>query len=84
MGESEFSIFHWLLVMVVLILYFLPGITAQIVNKKHQMAITWLCLLPVVGWIAAWVWFFLDKTQLQSPISFVGWVGAFMKKGRAA
>ncbi len=55
--------FHYFMVFVVLALLFLPGILPQIANKKHQMAITWLCLIPLVGWISAWVWFFFDEKK---------------------
>ena len=70
---GEFSPIHWIVVLIVLGLYFLPYIVAGINKKRNAVAIGALNFFlgwTVVGWVVSFVWALSrdDVTQPQQVI----------------
>ena len=61
---------HFLLTMLVLLVYLSPSLAAFASRKKHAQWIALVNLIPIVGWIAAVIWYSKDSAlPLEANIS---------------
>jgi hypothetical protein len=70
---GEFSPFHWLVIALLILPYFIPAFVAR--NKRNAKAIFWLNFLlgwTVVGWVAAFIWALTNDAPAQVIVSQPG------------
>lgn len=62
------SIWHWLIVLILLAIYAVPTVIAFKRNHAHKWLVLVVSLLTLIGWIIALIWAIVGKPKAANEI----------------